>query len=234
MRMTRRFRRGLSLIDVVISIAILMVLATLGTTTMLTATKISRILEQREQVMRSAMPQIRDAVRLAFLTPNITAVESYKTVFVGKNDDPDILFLSTQSHRRLYRNTRECDQTEITLWTESMPDGSPGYVLYQREAPRIDEEPDKGGTIQPLAYNVKSFDLRYLDNQNNEWRNDWDSQGVDTPNRLPRAVEISMVTLHPDLKDPDEWVEKNQKATVVLVHSKPVVRSALEASGFGQ
>ena len=234
MTLRRRNRRGMTIIDVVISVAILLTLTVVCTWSLRNAMQINHMFEKRTNAVRNVAPLLRREIKLAFLTPNIQAVNSYRTVFNGKNEDPDQLIFTSQSHRRLYWDSRESDQTEISIWAEPMPNGEDGYVIYHRESARIDEEPDKDGIIQPLAYNVKSLNFRYLDGIRNEWTEEWDSLSADHLNRLPRAVELSMVYLLPHPTDEGEWVERPQKTTVLLHHAEPIVRSALEASGFGQ
>ncbi len=174
---------------------------------------------------RVTISRFRRELQHAFLTEHVESINQYRTVFVGLNEDPDRLYFSTQSHQRLYRDTRESDQTEITIWAEQSPDGR-GYTLYHREAPRIDEEPDEGGTIYPIAYNVRSFNLRYLDNKTNEWTDEWDSRSSDYSERLPRAVELSMVLLAPDPDDPKDSIEVPYLATVLIQKARPVTRKA--------
>ena len=58
---------------------------------------------------------------------------TYQTVFVGEDADPDTLWFTTFNHQRLYRDSPESDQAEITIWAESGPrDLGPGDVLYHR------------------------------------------------------------------------------------------------------
>ena len=232
--MIRRSRRGMTLMDVVISVAILLVLTTTCTWALRNSMTINSLFEKRVSVVRNVAPMMRRQIQLAYLTANVEAINRYKTVFNGKNNDPDALIFTSQSHRRMYWNSRESDQAEISIWAEPMPDGSEGYVVYHREAPWIDEEPDKGGVIQPLAYNVKSLDFRYLDGRINEWTEEWDSLKTETLNRLPRAVELSIVYLIPDPKQEGEWLERPQKTTVALQHAAPIVRSPADGNGFGQ
>jgi len=224
----------MTIMDVVISVAILMVLTTVCAWSLRNAMFINHLFEKRTAAVRNVAPMLRREIQLAFLTPNVTAINSYRTVFAGKDNDPDQLIFTSQSHRRLYWDSRESDQTEISIWAEPMPDGGEGYVVYHRESSRIDEEPDKGGVIQPLAYNVASLNFRYLDGTKNEWTDEWDSYKSEHLNRLPRAVELSLVYLLPHPIDEDEWVKQPQKTTIMLQHATPIVRSALEASGFGQ
>ena len=60
------------------------------------------------------------------------------------DDDTDQLWFATLAHQRRYRDSRECDQGEVTLFTEPDPDKSELLVLYHREGPRIDHEPGPG------------------------------------------------------------------------------------------
>ena len=161
---------------------------------------------------------------MAYLTPNTMALERYQTVFVGEDHNPDTLYMATLAHQRLYINSRECDQTEVTVWTEDGPsERGDGQVLYHREAPRIDEEPDEQGRVYPMAYNVEEFNLRYLNGTTNEWADDWDSRGADTPYVLPRSVEIGLVLLGPDPADPDRTVEVPFLTSVILQYANPLV-----------
>jgi len=167
-----------------------------------------------------ALGKLRRDLQLAWLTSHRDAVNTFQTVFVAVDDSPDRLYFASLAHQRLYRDTRECDETEITVWAEPAPGRGAGYILYHREAPRIDEEPDKGGTVLPLAHDVRSFELRFLDPQKDEWVDEWDTRSTDTPNRLPRAVQIGLVLIGPDPLDPDRTVDLPFLTTVVLEYAE--------------
>jgi type II secretory pathway pseudopilin PulG len=156
--------------------------------------------------------------------PVVTGEPTYQTLFVGQNDDPDTLWFATLAHQRLYKNSRECDQAEITVWAErARREQGVGHVLFHRESQRIDGKPDEDGRIWPLAYNVRSFNLRYLDNQTFEWFDEWDTRTADTPYRLPRAVQIGLVLLAPDPDDEDRTIEMPFLTTVPLQYAEPVI-----------
>ncbi len=202
--MTRRSRRGLTLIEVMVAIAILLVMSAVVAESLRNSITFHNLLSDRDSTVRAArvaLSKLKRDIQLSYLSPNRGNPDRFMTVFVGMNDEPDKLFFASLNHQRLYLDSRESDMTEITVWTEQNPDG-PGYVLYHREAPRIDEEPDEQGVVWPLAYNVRSFSLRYLDQLSGEWRDEWDTRSADTPYRLPRAVEIGLVLIAPDPEDP--------------------------------
>jgi hypothetical protein len=98
---------------------------------------------------------------------------------------------------------------------------------------RIDEEPAEGGRVYPLAYNVKEFNLRYLDPKTNEWLDEWDSRSGDTANRLPRSVEIALELIAVDPEDPDRTIEVPYLASVNVEYADRLTQSSL-SNGGGQ
>lgn len=215
----RNRRAGFTLLEVVVSLAVFAMIVGLTFGTIASALNTRDLLEADDAVNQSAriaMSRIRRDLSLAYLTPNVSAVNTYQTLFVAQDKNPDQLWFATLAHQRLYRGARESDQTEITYWTEDDPDTKDALVLLRREAPRIDNYPERDGTIAPLAYDVKAFDIRYLDSKTNEWREEWDTTGVDTPNRLPRAAQVTLTLLAPDPNDPEETIERSWVSMVML------------------
>ncbi len=201
----------MTLAEVMVATVILLVMSLIITESLRNSMIFDQLLSSRDETVRTArvvMAKLRRDLQLAYLTPNDPPknLERYQTVFVGFNEEPDKLFFASLNHQRMYLDTREAEQTEITVWCERSEEGE-GYTLYHREAPRIDHLPDEQGTIWPLAYNVRSFSLRYLDQQDNEWKDEWDTRSSDTPYRLPRAVEIALVLIAPDPNDPEDTVD---------------------------
>jgi len=168
----RRQRKGMTLVDTLIAVSILMVISVFTVTAMSNAVALNTTMKRSDGVLRAPMTKLRRDIQLAYLTETITAAETYRTVFVGEDGDPDRVWFATRAHQRRYRDARESDQAEITIWAENMPrvDGleDEGLVVYLREAPRVDEEPGEGGIVLPIAYNVKEFNLRYLDGRLND------------------------------------------------------------------
>jgi type II secretory pathway pseudopilin PulG len=223
-------------VEVLIAVAVLAIIAAVVFETMAGTIRARNYLDQEDQIARTArtaLARFSREVSLAFLTSNSQAVNTYKTVFIGKDDDiTDTLWLATRSHRRAYQGAQESDQTEVTWWTEEDPQSEGRLILLHREAPRIDHEPDKGGKVLPLARDVVRFDLRYLD-QNNEWKESWDSTGAEQNGRLPRAVELVLVLAAPDPEDEEKTVERSFVQTVLIEGASPLERSALSSDGGG-
>ena len=206
-----------------VAIAVLLSMAMVVWSTMAATIDFNDALSTTDQTTRSArvvLSKLRRDIQLAFLTRNRQATESYRTVFVAEDNSPDTLYFSTLAHQRLYRDSRECDQAEITVWAEDSPsEKGNGYILYHRESERIDEEPAEGGRVLPLAYNVRSFEMRFLDSRTNEWLSEWDSRG-EQRDRLPRAVEIGLVLIARDPLDPDDTIDIPHVTRVMLSYAE--------------
>jgi general secretion pathway protein J len=214
-------RKAFTLLEVVVALGIMGLIGLITFETIASALDTREVLEEEDrsnQSARVALDRLRRDLRVAYLTTNTSAVNTYRTQFIGKNNNPDELWFTTLSHHRLFRESRECDQTEITYWTEDDPTMPGAKVLLRREAPRIDNEPEMGGLIAPLAYNLKEVEFRYINPKTNEWVEDWDSTGVDYANKLPRAVQIALVFLVADPDDPEKLVERPYATTVILYY----------------
>ena len=78
----------------------------------------------------------------------------------------------------------------------------------------------------PLARGVSRFDLRYLDGTTGEWQDEWDTNGAETPNRLPRAVQIVLELVSKDPNgDDDDTIVTPYVQTVMLAMADVQQRS---------
>ncbi len=143
------------------------------------------------QMGRNATEIIRSELSQAFLSDNQT--EEWKTVFKAEDTDPiDEVYFVAKSHEKRYADVKESNLAEIHYTSESDRDGGAFRTLLHREAPIIDDEPERGGTVLAMAHNVRELELRYFDEKKEEWVEEWDSEASDYAGRLPRAVEIRL------------------------------------------
>ena len=228
-------RRGMTLIEVIVAMGLLAGIAGMTWVSLAGTLDARDLLEQADGVQQGArvtMSRVERELELAWLTSHREAINTYRTVFVAEDSPPiDRIWFSTLSHQRLYRDARECDQTEITLWGEDDPENRSSSVLMHREAPRVDHEPDKDGVILPLAYGVERFDLSFLDGRTGEWEEEWDSTGAQQGNRLPRAVRMVLVLLGPDPDEEEEQKEYVFSTTVMLEYADAMTQSVFSSDG---
>lgn len=228
-------KKGFTLLEVLVAVAILVGIGTMTYMTMANTIRARDFLAENDTVQKSvrvSMERLGQELRLAYLTTNTSAVNTYRTVFVAVNNDPvDQLWFASLSHKRLYKNSRECDQTEITIWGEDDPNNNNTQVILHREGARIDNEPGKGGVVLPLAYNVKSLDMRFLDTETGEWLEEWSTEGVDQSGRLPRAVKLVLKISAPDPDDESDITDHTFVTTILLEYAKAMKRSLLAKEG---
>jgi general secretion pathway protein J len=199
-RGARLHRRGMSLLEVMVSVAILALIGTLiygafdGMSK--TRTGITRLADRYHQG-RAAVARMSREIQSAYLTPiptNTILQPTRLTGFIGVDSTPsDRLDFTSFSHRRLRADVHESDQNEVGYFASRDPD-SDRIDLVRREAKSIDLEPAKGGVIQVLAEDIESFQIAYLDSITGEWTDSWDSnQPAGQLGRLPLQVHITLV-----------------------------------------
>lgn len=200
-RRSHRRSRGLTLLEVLVSITILAMVSMLiyGAFDSMSRAKtgIGRI-NQRYREGRLAIRRIAAEVSSAYLSshqPLNQALAVRTTMFQGTNGTPaDRLDFTSFSHRRFMRDTHESDQNELSYFGSQDPEVSGKTDLARRESALIDLEPNRGGQVLVLAENIDLFDLHYLDAATGMWQERWDSsQAMDQFGRLPLQVKVTLV-----------------------------------------
>jgi general secretion pathway protein J len=199
---SRRARaRGLTLIEVLVSIGILALIATLiyGAFDGMSRSRkgITRLGDRYHQG-RAAMARITRELQSAFLSRHVppNRIQPVRlTAFAGQDSSPaDRLDFTAFAHRRLLRGTHESDQCEIGYFASRDPEKSGKLDLVRRESKYIDEEPTKGGVVNVLAEDIEQLNIQYLDPMTSEWADSWDStQAAGQFERLPSEVRVVLV-----------------------------------------
>ena len=65
--------------------------------------------------------------------------------------------------------------------------------LVRRASPRIDNDPERGGTLDVLVPGVRGFEIRYFDDATEQWVDAWDTtQATGQTGRLPLRVRVTL------------------------------------------
>lgn len=198
--MRARARRGVTLIEIMVALAVMAVMASLVYGAFDAMGRTRKGVDEasdRYQQGRNALSRISREVQSAFLSLHRPlenpGLQVSQTLFKGQDHRVDF---TSFSHRRLGFSSRESDQNELSYFLATNKETG-ATDLARREAIVIDLKPDEGGVIQTLAEDVVSFDLSYLDPQLNEWVSSWDSsQPTGQFERLPKQVKVDLVLAH--------------------------------------
>lgn len=209
--MTRRTTgaRGLTLIEILVSVAVMVMMTVSIYAGFNTTAQNMRIAEQTQQkyaVLRNCLSRIGAEVSMAYLSFNRPADEDrHYTLFDGFDQfSSDSLTFSAFAHVRMRKDADESDQSVVQYFLFKDPKDSTRTHLYRRESRRL-----TGDRVEKLqdyfpAYifceDVRSFDVKYWDVKRVEWRDEWRTTKLDMqPDRLPERVKITLGVWDPEL-----------------------------------
>ena len=183
---------GMTLIEIVIAMAMLAFMAVSVVVVMRNSADAQEDIRERtelSQMGRNAMEVMRREFAMAFVSKQTT--EEWVTFFKATDRDPiDEVHFVTRAHEKRYSDVKESDLAEISILGEADRTGGAFATIIHREDPTVDDQWDRGGTVLPLAHNVRRLNLRYYDNRKEEWLDEWDSESSEQLNKAPPAVEI--------------------------------------------
>lgn len=221
---TLRNYKGFTIIEIMISVALLAVIMTLIYQTTFQSIRGKKKVEERDKVFhaaRVALEKMSQDISMAFLLKGKEHLGDrqgsplMKTVFNGSADK---LYFTSLSHLRLFEGARESEAAEIGYQLERDPDNREGYHLLRRESPTIDTNPEDGGKWVPLAEGVKKIKFEFYDAKQHDWRSSWNSTS-DSEDRLPRAVKVTLTFPRP--AKPDEEVPF-EMVTLIEMYANPI------------
>jgi general secretion pathway protein J len=197
----RRPARGLTLLEVIVSIAIMAMISILiyGAFDGLSKSKkgLGRV-NERYHAGRAALRRMASEISSAYLSQHVNASTNLRTsmtAFVGKDTTPaDRLDMTTFSHRRVVANARESDQNELSYFGSPDPRAPNKLDLARRESGLLDIDPQRGGSVQVLVEDIELFNVKFLDPQSSIWTDSWDSttQTYGQMGRMPLQVHITL------------------------------------------
>lgn len=228
--MRRRAQRGLTLLEVMVAMAVLVMTATMIWAAFDQTGRIRTRLGARQEtdhLARVALQRITRDLRGAFLSLHVNQAQtlaSIRTAFIaGSANGSSTLDLSTFTHRRLRRGTHEGDACEVGYRVEPHrgDDGTPvgeSKDLVRRESPRLDPDPTRGGTLDVLVPGVRQFELRLWDETQERWVEAWDTtQAAGQAGRLPLRVRVTLT-----LQEGERGVERVYSTETTLPLTRPL------------
>jgi general secretion pathway protein J len=194
-------RRGFTLMEVMIAVAVLAMIGALTWKSFDGAYGLKQRVEQaedRDQTVRGALDRIAREVSMAFLSEHYDRkrFRERPTFFRLKDGRREaVLTVTSFAHQRLHVDAKESDQAVFEYKLDRDEAGK--RSLYRRVKPIIDEEPDRGGERAVLAEDVVRFTVQAWDPKDREWRDEWDSN---SPQRtggalVPPRVRIAITVL---------------------------------------
>ncbi len=218
--MSRRAQAGLTLIEVMIATAVLVIMMSLAWRTIANTSESRRTFEkyqQRNHELRMALGRIVADFEHAYLSKNEDQTASYpRTMFIAKSSSrlPEIRF-STLGHRVLWADANESEQTVISYVSRNDPDRAGVVDWVRREQRRPSNEPfeDLPAEYDVIVRDIVSAKLEYFNWKTTEWQDTWDTTQSDgQKGMLPSRVRITLVTK--DLNDQEYKV--TTQARVVM------------------
>lgn len=185
MRISRRNSSdGFTLVEVMISVAILTMVAAMVYSTIavtLTAQDTAQKVHEMYHAGYVAMTKMTRDLTNAFLSRHVSVLErDRETVFLGRDDEVTFTYLG---HFRWFAEEPESDQGVVSYYVKSKQ-------LIRREKTVIDDRPEKGGVEDVLAYGVKKLEFQYWDPEQEDWVDDWKAEMEETePVFLDKADE---------------------------------------------
>lgn len=164
--------RGFTLMEILVAVALLAMMGlimTTATSSILGAIKDSRESQEQYHAARVALGRMERELSMAYLSKHQSELMTTKTAFLGKSNS---VTFSYMGHRRMTRNAAESDEGFVTYRIEK--DRKTGQnALIRREKPVIDDQPEKGGQRLVLATGVRKLTFAYWDFDKESWQADW-------------------------------------------------------------
>lgn len=232
--MRLRREQGFSLIEVVITIAIMMTL-TLAVASMLrSGFEVKEGLSEHSKLvhrLQVAVDRIARDVEHTFLISTVKdqnknpMARRTKTIFkIDRSGGGEKLSLTTKTRRPIVKGSSESDLTFVVYELKDAQDAAGRKHLYRAETPVIPEDFKEDPASYILARHIKNVSYEAWDGE--KWMRDvWDTTRSDTRNRLPKLVRITIEAykherVDGDGQDPGLIDEQTEKISTVVYLSE--------------
>jgi general secretion pathway protein J len=201
-------RRGFTLMEVLIAVAITALIGGMVASAFHTGVKTKEIIEgdaERYRMLRAAMDRMAREIGSAFVSDRFDT-RRYRdsndrpTNFIGEREK---LLFTSLAHERLYTNAKESDQmvVEYQVKSSTEKDVRGRQDLMRRENPLVQDKMDRGGTEETLYEGIKRLEFHYWDSNRKEWVDTWDTRRLEMKSILPTRVKIDLIALDENGKE---------------------------------
>ena len=205
----RHIQAGMTLIEVMIAIAILVVMMTLAWKTIANTSETKKQFEryeERNHELRMALGRIVRDFEAAYLSINEDPnAVNRRTMFIAKSSFklPEVRF-STLGHRVLWADANESEQTVISYMAHDDPNrsGVTDWVRREQRRPSNLQPSEEAADYDILVHDIAGAKLEFWNWKNSEWQSTWDTTQIDGQKGfLPSRVRITLTTKGPDDKE---------------------------------
>jgi general secretion pathway protein J len=196
-----RRRRGMTLIEIMIAMAIMGLMMVIAWTTIKSASDARQsfeAMEDRNSEVRSGLARLTFDLESAYLSKNEDKnLDNKRTGFIGKEDT---MRFSSFGHVTLWADGNESDQTLVVYYLDDDREHPQHDSLYRKELRRLSNEnwEREPGDLDVLIRDIDKLEFEYWDWKDKKWIRDWDSNRPDgVGGRLPTRVRIKLTYKNP-------------------------------------
>lgn len=207
--MTRRPQAGMTLIEVMIASAVMVMMMTLAWRTISNTSETKRsagYYQERNHELRMALGRIVTDLEAAYISRNEDPNASHpRTMFIAKSGSkiPQISF-STMGHRVLWSDANESEQTVITYLAHDSREhpGETDLIREERRRPSNLPPEEEPAEFDVLCRNISKLEMKFWNWKNLEWQDTWDTTQADGQRGwLPSRVLITITVKGSDDRD---------------------------------
>ncbi len=218
-------QNGFTLIEVVITVAILMSLTIAIASMLKSGFEVKAGLSEKAAMnhrLAVVMDKLANDIQLTFYVSLRDADKNgidrtMKTVFrIEKGPAGDKIALTTKTHQSIRAGANEAEFTYVVYDLRDSTTAPGRKDLYRAETPVIPLDLKEEPPMRLLARNIKAVVVEPWDGA--KWSKDyWDTNRGDTRNILPKMVKITVEAWLHDAREGDEHDEATDAATDKLV-----------------
>lgn len=195
-------RRGFTLMEVVIAIAITAFIGVVIGVSFNTTIVNKEIVEgqaEHYRMLRATMSRMVREIGAAYVSDRYDP-KRYRdafdrpTNFVGTRDK---LLFTSLAHQRLYADAKESDQmvVEYSLKTSSDSKARGRNDLVRRQKVQLEERMERGGSEDVLFEGAKKLEFQYWNSERKQWEDEWDTRRAERKSILPTRVKITLTAV---------------------------------------